>query len=503
MISLGDLKERKLVQWAVAYLAGAWALLQVADLLGDQFGWPVLWLRSLTVVLAVGFLVALILAWYHGEKGAQRVSTVELGLLAGVLVLAGAAVGWVHTSTGAAASEPGSTLAAAALVPAPAAAEQGSIAVLPFVNMSSDAEQEYFSDGLTEELLNVLAQIPELRVAARTSSFSFKGKNLPVDSVGRALRVAHVLEGSVRKAGDQVRITAQLTDARNGFHLWSETYDRSLEDVFAVQDEISRAVARQLRIELVGDAPLAKQETADAEAHTLLLRGIAAHRQGTREGFAEAERLFRQAIERDPRYAQAHARLSNTLMLRAYSRHIPLEEGYAQARAAAERALALDPKQSEAHSVLGSIADTHDWDFAAAEEHFQRALTSNPGDARARSLRAWLLMRLGKREEALREARRSVELDPLSMAAYNNLAAMYLYAGQHQQAVEALQAALALAPDAASLFGNLAITYSVMGRHADAIRTAERARALDPEEQFTISTLGYVYGRAGKRAEAE
>ena len=427
-------------------------------------------------------------------------------MLAGILLIAGVAVALVSrsgkTADPLAAAIVGGPAAPGVLAAAPAP-EQGSIAVLPFADMSPANDQEYFSDGLTEELLNVLAQIPELRVAARTSSFSFKGKNLPVDSVGRALKVGHVLEGSVRKAGDQVRITAQLIDAKTGFHMWSETYDRELKDVFAVQDEISKAVAEQLRLKLAPGEQLAKQETTSPEAHTLLLKGIAAHRQSTRESFAEAERLFRQAVERDPRYAQAHARLSNTLMLRAYNRHVPLEEGYARARAAAERALALDPKQSEAHAVLGRIADTRDWNFAAAEAHFRRALEANPGDARGRSLRAWLLMRLGKPEEAVREARRATELDPLSMAAYNNLGAMYSYAGQPQKAVEAFEAALALAPNAVPIASNLALSYSDLNRHADAIRTAERARALDAKDSFTLASLGYVYGRVGKRAEAE
>lgn len=507
MVSLERIKQRKLFQWAAAYLAGAWLILQVADVVGEQFAWPNALLRSITALLAIGFFAVLVLAWYHGEQGRQKASGVELLMLTGILLIAGLAVALVSRGGKSAAPAAVALIDGSPVAPysrsAPAV-QQGSIAVLPFVNMSSDAEQEYFSDGLTEELLNVLAKIPELRVAARTSSFSFKGKSVPVDSVGRALNVAHILEGSVRKAGDQVRITAQLIDAKTGFHLWSETYDRELKDVFAVQDEISKAVAGQLRLKLAaGDAPLAKQETADPEAHTLVLKGISVLRQGTRASFVEAERLFRQAIQRDARYARAHSQLAIALMLQAYYRHIPPEAGYAQARAAAEQALALDPNQSEAHTVLGRIADSRDWNFTAAEEHFRRALKSNPSDALAHSLRAWLLMRLGKREEAVREARRATELDPVSFKAYNNLGAMYAYAGQLQRAVEAYQAALTLAPDAAAAVGNLAQAQSVMGRHADAIRTAERARSLDPEDHFTLVTLGYAYGRAGKRPLAE
>jgi TolB-like protein/Tfp pilus assembly protein PilF len=507
MIDLDRIKERKLFQWTLAYLAGAWLILQVLGLLAQPFAWPDRVLRTATVLLGVGLFAVLVLAWYHGEQGRQKASGVELLMLSGILLIAGVAVALVSrtsdsTTTSSSAAQAGGLADPGGLAAAPAT-EQGSIAVLPFVNMSANRDQEYFSDGLTEELLNVLAQIPELRVAARTSSFSFKGKNLPVDSVGRALKVGHVLEGSVRKAGDQVRITAQLINAKTGFHLWGETYDRELKDVFAVQDEISKAVAEQLRLKLAPGERLAQQETTSPEAHTLLLKGIAAHRQGTRESFAEAERLFRQAIQRDPRYAQAHAQLASTLRWRAYARHLPVGPGYAQARAAAERALALDPKQSVAHAALARIADLHDWNSAAAEGHYRRALEANPNDAGARGQRAWLLMRLGKSEEALREAQRAVEMDPVSAFAYSNLGVMYAYAGQPQRAGDATQAAAALAPNSSPVAAILALSYSELGRHAEAIRTAERARSLDPESHFTLATVAYVYGRAGRRAEAE
>lgn len=502
MIPLQDLKERKLFQWAAAYLAGAWLVLQVLGLLAQPFAWPDLVLRVSTVLLGVGFFGVLVLAWYHGEQGRQRASGIELLMLAGILLIAGIAVATVSRS--AALDSPETPVLASAFTAS--VGEQGSIAVLPFVNMSSDPEQEYFADGLSEELLNVLAQIPELRVAARTSSFSFKGTNAAIDSIGRALNVAHVLEGAVRKGGDRVRITAQLVDAQSGFHLWSETFDRDVSDIFAVQDEISRAIVNQLQLKLSGGRDqgiLAKQETSDAGAHTLLLRGIAAERKGTRETDVEAERLFRAAIERDPDYVQAHAQLANILSGQAYRRYITMDRGYAAARASAESALALDPNQSMAHAVLGAIGNFHDWDFAAAEDHFQRALASNPGDSRARSMRAWLLMRLGRREEALQEARRAVELDPLSMSAYNNLGAMYSYAGQPQQAVDALQAGLALAPEATTVAGNLALVYSYLGRHAEAIQTATHANSLEPEHQFPLAALGYAYARAGHRVRAQ
>ena len=229
-------RARKLFQWAAAYVAGAWLVLQLIDVLTDRLAWPDVIFRAAIVLLAVGFLAALVVAWYHGERGEQRVSGVELGMLAGIFTLAAVSVMYFAGT---------SPTAVAGDVPAAdAAPHAGSIAVIPFVNMSGDAEQEYFSDGLTEELLNVLAQQQGLRVASRTSSFAFKGSRVPVDSIARALRVAHVLEGSVRRDGEHIRITAQLIKADDGYHVWSQTYDRQLASVFAVQDEISRAIVR-------------------------------------------------------------------------------------------------------------------------------------------------------------------------------------------------------------------------------------------------------------------
>ncbi|MBW3660532.1 MAG: adenylate/guanylate cyclase domain-containing protein [Gemmatimonadetes bacterium] len=390
---------------------------------------------------------------------------------------------------------PGAIAVAGVVEPAP------TIAVLPFENMSSDPEQEFFSDGLTEELLNVLAQVPGLRVAARTSSFAFKGTNVPIDSIGRALRVAHIVEGSVRKVDGRVRIKAQLIDAATGYQLWSRSYDRELVDIFAVQDEISRAIADQLRVDLAGDAPLAKQETADPEAHALVLRGRAVARQGTPESYVEAVGLYRQAIERDPEYARAHALLADRLMWQAYFRYIP-REGYEEARAAVDRALALDPELAIAHTVRGVIANLHDWDFSRADEHFLRSLSLGPGDPAVHYSRALLLMRLGRREEAIQAAHRAVELDPLSFAEHN-LGLMYLYAGRTERAAEAFEAALALAPDSPHVLANLARAYSWLGRHADAIRTVERARARAPGAHVTLASLAQVYALAGRGSEAE
>ena len=502
MITFEQIKERKLGRWGLTYLAGAWLVLQLVSVLGGLYHWPTQFMRAVPVVLVVGFFAALVVAWYHGERGAQRVSGAELALLIVLFVIAGAAVALV--GAGEPTSQPEELEGAAPLTTVEVPAEQASIAVLPFENMSSDPEQAYFSDGLTEELLNALAQIPGLRVSARTSAFAFKDMEVTADSIGRVLHVAHLVEGSVRKSGGRVRITTQLIDARSGFQQWGQTYDRELADVFAVQDEISRAIADELRVR-VGNAPLVGKKTADPEAYSLFLQALQVQRKigATREFLNKAERLFQAALARDSSYAEALAGLAEVHTAQAYNGLAPKAAKYAQARDEAERAVALNPNEAGGHFVLGRIADFYDRDYMAAADHYRRALELNPSDVRANNLYGWLLMRLGRPEDGLREGRRAVELDPLSIAALNNLGELYRFVKDYEHAIEQYKAALALNPDAAIIVGNLTLAYTLMGRTAEAIATGERALSLDSEDAFNQATMAYVYARAGRRSEAE
>ena len=413
-------------------------------------------------------------------------------LLAAALLLAAVAIGaWVVARRGS---------------PSPAREGVPSIAVLPFANLSGDTARVWFSDGLAEELLNALAQLPELRVAARTSSFRFRGNDVPVDSIGRLLRVSHVLEGSVREDAGRVRITAQLIDTRTGYHLWSQTYDRDARDIFAVQDEISRAIASALQVQLgdrVAAAPLVRQETADPEAHALVLKGSHMLRTSDRASFARAADFFAQAIRRDPAYARAHAGLAVVLQNQAYRRYIPADEGYARARAAAERALALDPTQVRAHVVLARIAEIHAWDFAAAEEHYRRAAELNPSASAYLASRAFLLMRLGRVEEAIAVSRRYIEAEPDHAGGYNNHGAIYGYARRFERSLDAFHSALELDPGNPTTRLGLALTYSYLGRHDEAVRAIDAARAQRPDDQYVLSSAGYVLARGGRTADAE
>lgn len=413
-----------------------------------------------------------------------RIAAATLGLAA---VLTG---GWFATARGG----------------APAVEREApSIAVLPFVNLSGNRDNDYFSDGLAEELLNVLAQVPELRVASRTSSFGYRGNEVPVDSIGRALRVGHVLEGSVRQYGPRVRITAQLIDARTGYHLWSQTYDREMADIFAVQDEISRAIGDQLQVKLASRAP-GRPETANPEAYAQVLKANFAFNQSgqsPRERYAAAAGFLEEAIRIDPRYAEAYAKLADATQGQAYRGYVPAAEGFARARALAERALALDPGMARAHYVLGRIAELHEWDFPRAQEHYQRSVELAPVPDREPPPHAFVLMRLGRHAEAVAAARRNAALQPDWPGAYNNLGSILSYTGDYADAIEAFTAAQALAPSNPNAQLGLANTYVYMGRGAEAVQAAERVHQRLPEEPSVLGTLGSAYALAGRRADAE
>jgi TolB-like protein/Tfp pilus assembly protein PilF len=416
------LRERKLVQWALAYIAAAFALIQVLDVVASRFDWPAQLERIIILALAVGFVVALVIAWYHGEKGRQRVSGAELLLIALVLAIGGALV-WQFGRVAATTRSPSSAAGAAASrprnAPVPEMAQAipipaKSIAVLPFVNMSGDAKNDYFSDGITEEILDALAQVPDLKVAARTSAFAFKGKAEDLRKVGEVLDVATVLEGSVQKSGDEVRITAQLIDTRSGYHLWSEKYDRKLTSIFAVEDEISKAIADKLQVQLAGGSgsKLVAQKTIDPRAHDFYLRGlplIAARGPGLREAAAD----FQQAVAIDPGYAQAWAALAEAQLLLP---HYFLESQATAApagEAAAKRALEIDPDTASAYVALAMHYRVL-WKWSEADAAFRKALKIAPGDAEAADQYGQFLLAEGRLGEALAQIDRAQRLDPLS-----------------------------------------------------------------------------------------
>ncbi len=500
---LQRLRERKLVQWALAYVAAAFALLQGLDIIAQQFAWPDGVRRGITIALAIGFFATLILAWYHGERGVQRVSGTELLILT-VLLAVGGAVMWRVAQNPRESFPPAGTaerhdkneLAAKTAAPA----SDKSIAVLPFVNMSGDPKNEYFSDGITEEILDALTQIPNLKVAARTSAFAFKGKDQDLRKVGETLGVANVLEGSVQSAGDSVRITAQLIDARNGFHLWSEKYDRKLTNVFAVEDEISKAIADHLKLTLQSEQLLVTQKTSNARAHDLYLRGLALL-PARGPGMRETKSFFEQAVAIDPEYADAWAGISFIhVLLSAYLLE-PFPEAIDQATMAAERALMLDPRSGFSHAAAASVY-RNKMDFARAESEYREAIALNPGDAETYDQYAQMLSGVGAIEQAIDIARKSVALNPLSAHPRYTLGYVLEYGHQHAEAQAELRRGLDLSPAISTMRMELALAYIGSGQFAEAEEQARIGARENDEDPELIAAIIRAIAKPELRADA-
>ncbi len=312
--------------------------------------------------------------------------------------------------------------------------------------MSDDASNEYFSDGLSEELLNLLVKIPELRVTSRSSAFSYKGKDFKIADVGRELNVAHVLEGSVRKAGNQIRITAQLIRVSTDTHLWSQTYDRSLDNVFAIQDEIASEVVAQLKIKLLGTAPMVRE--TDPQAYALYLQGRhLKNHQRTAEGYEQAQSLLYQALAIDPGYAAAWVELAYVYTFQASLGLRSSDEGYTLAREATDKALVIDPNYALAHASLGWIAEGHDNDLAAAARHYERALQLEPANTSIIRGAAILTADLGRLDEAIALSEFLVSRDPVNPASLILLGLNYGHAGRWDEAIASFYTALRLSPD--------------------------------------------------------
>lgn len=345
------------------------------------------------------------------------------------------------------------------------------IAVLPFVDMSADGDQEYFSDGISEELLNLLTRSPGLHVISRTSAFSYKGKDISIPIVARELGASHVLEGSVRMSETTIRITAQLIDARQDTHIWSETYDRNRDDIFLVQDEIAAQVVKQLEIELLEAAP--SVDVPSSDAYDLVLQARYLHRQSTPAAFAKALELFNQAVEVDPEYASAWAGLALEYMSQADQALLPFEESYALAREAANRALSLDPENVAAHRGLGWIARNYDGDYATAARHYDRALAMEPTNVDSASTAGFMAMTLGRVEQAVGLAEFVIARDPVSAMGNTELGIFYMFAGRLDDAIASFRTTLTLSPNYIGAHYQIGLTLLLKGEPQAALRAFE------------------------------
>ncbi|NOR68026.1 MAG: hypothetical protein GQ528_11785 [Woeseiaceae bacterium] len=464
-----ELKRRNVFRVGAAYIIVAWLVAQVLQLVFESFGTPDWVIKTVLVLLAAGLPFSLFFAWAfemtpEGIKREHEVDrtqsiTTHTGkkldyMIIGVLTLSltylaydkfvlstGRETAAIESAVEAATSQ---ALTEQAATEAAAAQSRKSIAVLPFINMSDDASNEFFSDGMSEELLNLLAKIPELRVTSRSSAFSYKDKDFKITDVGRDLNVAYVLEGSVRKVGNQVRITAQLIRVDGDVHIWSETYDRSLDNIFAIQDEIAASVVAQLKLKLFADVPTV-QET-NPEAYALFLQARHLSNLLTPEGWEQANVLYQQAIAIDPDYANSWAGLSrNYVNLTGYNL-LPPEEGIRKAREAANQALAIDPKNAMAYSSLGWIAMTYNDELAVAAQHYEHALELEPTNLSVIRNSAMLVMRLGRLDEAIALGEFATTHDPVNPVAFLNMSDRYIRAERLDEAIKSARTALWLSP---------------------------------------------------------
>ncbi len=508
MSLVAELRRRNVFRVAMFYGVAAWVLLQVGDLLFGALGVPAWGLKLLLGLLLLGFPMALVFAWVYEltPEGLKRERDVEPGVsvthqTAGKLnvliaVLLVVAIGLVVVDRFVLRRAPATTAAqgeatgvsAPAGTSAPREAAEASIAVLPFVNMSDDKANEYFSDGLTEELLNVLANVPGLRVIARTSSFSYKGKEVRIADVARDLNVDNVLEGSVRKSGNRVRITTQLIRSADSSHLWSQTYDRDLNDIFAVQDEISNEVVDALKLKLLKPAAVGESGgTQVPAAYEAYLRGKHARHEGEAEAtLRNALAAFDEAIRLDPGYARAYAGKADALNALASNAYMPFDVGFQQARQASERALELAPDLPDALLTLGFVQFNVDLDPAAAKASAERALSLSPGSYDVQLAYSGFEYSLGESERAIASARKAVELDPIAPSAHVNLSNALYFARQYDESARAIRHAMSLAPGRPASHYYLGLVMLQQGRNDEALA------------EFDLETISWqrMFGRA-------
>jgi len=515
-----ELQRRNVIRVATAYVVAAWLIIQIAETTFPVFGFSDNAVRVVIIVLGIGLIPAIAGAWVfqltpeglERDKGADETpatSKISSRNFDRAIIIT-LVLGLTYFAVDKFVLAPDRAAEREAEVAEQARAEaivgfygDRSIAVLPFDNMSSDPEQEYFADGIAEEVLNLLAQIRELRVISRSSAFAFKGQGLEIPEIAERLDVAHILEGSVRKSGNKVRITAQLIEAKTDTHLWSQTYDRELEDIFAIQDEIATNIAERLEVTIGGTARGHRLQTDNVEAYEFYLKGRALLYQRGMAMFQACE-CFEDAIALDPQYALAHAGLADSYSILGYHGLIAPPEAWPPARKAAERAVALAPELAEAHNALAIIAFVRDWDWATTGREFRRSLELNPSYVQARCWYAMAYLQATREdhEAAIAEARVAVDIDPLSPYAHTMLGYVLTSAGRTEEGVE--EARRGAESDPESYWGQfvLATAYHRAARLSEAEGAYERALSASERHPLALANLGRLYAEWEKPAEA-
>ena len=481
------LKQRKIVQWAVAYLAGAWALLQVLDLAADSYDWPSVIMRVAFAMIALGFVVTLVLAWYHGERGEQKVTSIELLILAAVLAVGGGLL-WRYAQVTTATMPAASTTASTPAVPARGDVSEKSIAVLPFENLSQDKANGYFADGIQDQILTSLAKIGELKVISRTSTKTYGSRPDNVSRIAQELGVANILEGSVQRAGDRVRINVQLIRADSDNHLWAETYDRTLNDVFAVQSEVAKKIATSLRATLTGaeQQALATRPTSNTEAYVewLKARALDESSSSDRANIDRIRAIYRRVVKLDPDFAQAWAELVRLDVFRYWEGYDDGGSGLIAARQALDRANALAPD-------LPQVAIARGWYLYYGERKFKQALSAFRSAQRnmPNSDQAWfgaalVERRMGQWQASIADMERASELNPRSIEVLTALAETRIATRDCQHASSAIGIGMVLKPDSPYLQDMQAIC--LWNTESDLDKVAQQLAA----QSVSVTNLG-------------
>jgi TolB-like protein/Tfp pilus assembly protein PilF len=501
------LRRRKVVQWGLAYAACAWGFLQGLQYVSDAFGWPPQLRQAAIFVLLIGLSITVVVAWYHGDRGEQRVTRVEFSILT-LLFLLGGGIFWRYQH----ATEPASTAAATdsstTAISATSAADAGpSIAVLLFDNRSAKADDAYFVDGIHDDILTQLSRISALKVISRTSVEQFRDTKLSIREIAARLGVRSILEGGVQRAGDRVRISVQLIDASSDAHLWAESYDRELNasNLFAIQTEVAAAIADELRAVLTpaeqAKADVIPTQSLEAWENYHLGQRWLAKRSSAAVSASIAH--FEKAIVADPKFALAYAGLASALMIQGVYEFAPRSIAFARAEEVVGRALALDPDLAEARTALGGLYSARNKPDRAAVE-LRKAIELNPNYATAYQWYAEELMTLGRLDEALQAAEKALSLDPLSVIINNMLGVLLESQGRIDEALAAYRRALTLDPALPVAYTFIAVLYGVTeGRFDKGIPYLEKAAELDPSDVRANSYRGYQYLNLGDYARAE
>lgn len=521
MSFLSELKRRNVLRVGAAYIVMSWLVIQVIETLAPAFGFGDSLVRYVTILLAIGLMPAGVLSWAFEltPDGLKKDSDVDrsrsiaprTGKRLDRIIMVVLALGVAYFTVDKFVITPQRQAAEVEAIAKriDEAREAGrtkaliesfgdrSIAVLPFVNMSPDPDQEYFSDGISEELLNLLAKIPELRVISRSSAFAFKNRDINLVEVAEQLDVAHILEGSVRQSGDRIRVTAQLIEARTDTHLWSETYDREMGDIFGIQDDIAAMVVDQLKLELLGDEP--QSQPAEPEAYRLFLQGRHVAHRGTPESLEQAIGLYRRALEIDPDYVPAWDALAVAYDNQVAMGQRPMQEGAELARSATEKALTLDPGYAQAHAELGWIATSYDSNLAAAARHYERALELDPDNIYVLSGAAVLLKTLGRVADALELEQYIIARDPLNPGIHSNAGVSYFHTGDWDQAIRSWRTVLRLSPDHVGTHYFIALALIARGDAEAALAEAEKEQF----EAFALVGRTMALHALGRKSEYE